>query len=94
MSRIFQNTNNAQVLFIFSNSNMLMDWFYPERAEMRDELEKLRRENRKLWGRVQTMESRFDRVSIEQFLFTYSGDEKTMSSTTNILKRFGVWVTR
>ena len=73
---------------------MLMDWFYPERAEMRDEIEKLRIENRKLWGRVQTMESRFDRVSIEQFIFTYSGDEKTMSSTTNILRRFGVWVTR
>ena len=61
---------------------------------MRDEIEKLRRENRKLWGRVQTMESRFDRISIEQFLFTYSGDENTMSSTTNILRRFGVWVTR
>ena len=73
---------------------MLMGWFYPERAKLREENEKLRVENRKLWGRVQTMESRFDRVSIEQFLFTYSDDENAMSSTTNILRRFGVWVTR
>ena len=71
-----------------------MDWFYPERAEMRDEIDKLRYENKKLWGRVQTMESRFDRVSIEQFLFTYGDDENTMKSTSNILKRFGAWVMR
>jgi len=71
-----------------------MDWFNPERAEMRDEIDKLRVENKKLWGRVQTMESRFDRVSIEQFLFTYGDDENTMKSTSNILKRFGAWVMR
>ena len=73
---------------------MIKDWFYPERVEMRDEIDKLRCENRKLWSRLQIMESRFDRVSIEQFLFTYGDDENTMKSTSNILKRFGAWVMR
>ena len=71
-----------------------MDWLYPERAKLREENENLRRENKKLWTRVQGMETRMDAVGIDQFLFIFNTDENTMSSTKNTLKRFGIWVTR
>jgi len=73
---------------------MVMDWLYPERAKLREENENLRRENKKLWTRVQGMETRMDAVGIDQFLFIFNTDENTMSSTKNTLKRFGIWVTR
>jgi len=73
---------------------MFMDWLFPERAADREETERLQRENKKLWTRIQRMEDRLDRLSIEQFICTYGDDENTMKTTSNILKRFALWVTR
>ena len=72
---------------------MGMDWLYPERAELRLLNDKLRRENEKLWSRLQMIETRLDKISIEQFVFMYKTDD-SVHEPKSTLQKFTKWVLR
>ena len=59
---------------------MVMDWLYPERAELRLLNDKLRRENEKLWSRLQMIETRLDKISIDSLYLCI----KPMTAYTNL----------
>ena len=73
---------------------MVMDWLYPERAELRILNENLRRENKRLCVRIQSIENRMDKLGIQQFLSVYRCDDDSPEPEINTIKRFVIWVLR
>jgi len=69
-----------------------MDWLCPERTELRAANEQLRLENERLWSRMRALETRLDKISISQFLFTMSGGNE--AGYIDMLRQFSLWVLR